>query len=77
MVLTNGFNAPTILFPILVLFLYKIVNTMYIGQFDIYQNCMVKFCEQIMQVDCYTIRVEELQSITANFEFSSMLQGEC
>lgn len=50
---------------------------MYIGQFDIYQNCMVKFCEQIMQVDCYTIRVEELQSITANFEFSSMLQGEC
>ncbi|KAF3327944.1 protein arginine N-methyltransferase 6.2 [Carex littledalei] len=29
----------------------------------------------IMQVDCYTIRVEELQSITANFEFSSMLQA--
>ncbi|KAJ3682260.1 hypothetical protein LUZ60_014833 [Juncus effusus] len=29
----------------------------------------------VMQVDCYRIKVEELQSITARFEFSSMLQA--
>ncbi|XP_038971824.1 probable protein arginine N-methyltransferase 6.2 isoform X4 [Phoenix dactylifera] len=29
----------------------------------------------VMEVDCYTIKVQELESITANYRFSSMLNG--
>jgi hypothetical protein len=52
------------------------MGSKFVGPFYIELNCMVKFSEQVVQVDCYTIRVEELQSITAHFDFSSMLQGE-
>lgn len=36
---------------------------------------LYEYDKQVKEVDCYTVTIQELESVTAKFSFSSMLRG--